>query len=64
MSLSAGTVIGLPLPGFPDDPAAEGGFLQYWFMIGGSCNADSGESDCEVSLNANCSNLIVDIFEF
>ena len=64
MPLSAGTLVGF-FP-FGGNSAAEGGFLQYWCWIGGSCNADgsNGQSDCVIQMNANCSNLTVDIFEF
>lgn len=66
MALSGVAMLGLPvnatsLAGF----AALGGFLQYWCWIGGSCNADMGNSEsfAIVQMSANCSNLIVDIFE-
>jgi hypothetical protein len=38
----------------------------YWCWMGGSCNADgsNGQSGCDLSMNANCSALTVDIFEF
>jgi hypothetical protein len=63
MPLSAATLIGFPFFG---NAGAEGGFLQYWCWIGGSCNADGSndQSGCNVQMNANCSNLTVDIFEF
>jgi hypothetical protein len=62
MPLSAGINVGFPFGGSP----AEGGFLQYWCWIGGSCNADgsAAQSMSEIQMNANCSNLTVDIFEF
>lgn len=62
MPLSADILIGFPFAG---SIAGEGGFLQYWCWIGGSCNADgsNSQSGCNVQMNANCSNLIVDIFE-
>ncbi len=64
MPLSAGILIGVPPFGSP--PSAEGGFMQYWCWIGGSCNADGsdGQSNCSIEMNANCSSLTVDIFEF
>jgi hypothetical protein len=63
MPLSGGTIIGFPFP-FSGD--GEGGFLQYWCWIGGSCNADGSndQSYCLAQMNANCSSLTVDIFEF
>jgi hypothetical protein len=38
----------------------------YWCWIAGSCNANgsNGQSGCGLSMNANCSALTVDVFEF
>ena len=38
----------------------------YWCWIGGSYNADgsNGQSGCGLSMNAYCSSLTEDIFEF
>ena len=62
-SLSAQTFIGSIL-GIDIDEAAEGGFLQYWCWIGGSCNSDgwNDQSFCIIQMSANCSSLVVDIF--
>jgi hypothetical protein len=45
--------------------ALEGGFLEYWCWIGGNCNCDgtNGQSAAIIFMNANCPNLIVDMFE-
>ena len=62
-TLSAQTFIGSIL-GIDIDEAAEGGFLQYWCWIGGSCNSDGSndQSFCIIQMSANCSSLVVDIF--
>jgi len=56
----------MAIPAFGNVGDAEGGFLQYWCWIGGSCDADgsNAQSGCNLQMNANCSNLTVDIFEF
>jgi hypothetical protein len=62
LPLSAGVLVDLPLTGGVIVP--EGAFLQYWCWVGGSANSDGSESYAAIQMNANCSNLIVDIFEF
>jgi hypothetical protein len=66
MPLSAGIILDLPFADGGLPWAAEGGFLQYWCWIGGSCNSDgsNSQSEADIQMNANCANLIVDIFEF
>jgi len=51
---------------FFGDPEAQGGVIQYWCWIGGSCNADgsNAQSGCNLQMNANCSSLVIDIFDF
>lgn len=65
LPLSAGLPLWWPSSG-ELVPGAEGGFVQYWCWIGGSCNADGSndQSSATMTMSANCSNLIVDIYEF
>jgi hypothetical protein len=63
MPLSSSVSVDLPSVFGNADDAAAGGVVEYWCWMGFSCNAYGDQSGQSISMNANCSNLFIDIFE-